>query len=188
VERFNVSAWGLRNGALTVFAMLALAVAGALAYLQLGRAEDPSFTLKSMVVSAAWPGATAEEMQALVANRIESRLQDLRSLDVLRTYVRPGVAVVTVQLRDDTPPRDVPGLWYEVRKKVGDIRGLLPAGIVGLAFNDEFPTFSRWCWHSAVPTTMLSWCGRPKQSDCACCGFPGLRKWQLAASVRSAFS
>jgi multidrug efflux pump subunit AcrB len=135
---FNLSAWGVRNGALTLFAMLLLAVLGGGAYLKLGRAEDPSFTLKVMVVSASWPGATAEEMQAQVADRIESRLQDLPHLDTLQSFVRPGVATITVQLRDTTPPREVANLWYQVRKKVGDIAHTLPTGTRGPFFNDEY--------------------------------------------------
>jgi multidrug efflux pump subunit AcrB len=138
MSRFNLSAWGVRNGALTLFAILLLAASGAAAWMKLGRAEDPSFTLKVMVVSAAWPGATAEEMQAQVADRIESRLQDLPWLDRLETYVRPGVATTTVVLRDTTPPREVQGLWYQVRKKVGDIVPNLPAGVRGPFFNDEY--------------------------------------------------
>ncbi|MGX9964033.1 efflux RND transporter permease subunit [Roseomonas sp. F4] len=138
MDRFNLSAWGVRNGALTLFAMLMLAVLGTGAYLRLGRAEDPSFTLKVMVVSAAWPGATAAEMQAQVADRIESRLQDLAYLDTLQTYVRPGNAVITITLRDTTPPREVAGLWYQVRKKVGDITQNLPEGVRGPFFNDEY--------------------------------------------------
>ncbi|MBX9595159.1 MAG: efflux RND transporter permease subunit, partial [Roseomonas sp.] len=138
MERFNLSAWGVRNGALTLFAILLLALAGAGAYMRLGRAEDPSFTLKLMIVSAAWPGATAEEMQAQVADRIESRLQDLPHLDRVETFTRPGSSVTTVILRDTTPPREVAGLWYQVRKKVGDIAGTLPAGVRGPFFNDEY--------------------------------------------------
>lgn len=138
MKGFNFSAWGVRNGALTLFAMILLAALGFGAWQKLGRAEDPSFTLKVMVVSAAWPGATAEEMQAQVADRIESRLQDLPHLDRLETYVRPGVAVTTVVLRDTTPPREVAPLWYQVRKKVGDIAPTLPAGVRGPFFNDEY--------------------------------------------------
>jgi multidrug efflux pump subunit AcrB len=138
MHAFNLSAWGVRNGALTLFAMLLLAALGFGAWQKLGRAEDPSFTLKVMVVSAAWPGATAEEMQAQVANRIESRLQDLPWLDRLETYVRAGTATTTVVLRDTTPPRAVPDLWYQVRKKVGDIAPSLPAGVRGPFFNDEY--------------------------------------------------
>ncbi len=138
MRSMNLSEWAVRNGALTLFLMLLLAAAGGFAYLKLGRAEDPSFTVKTMVVSARWPGATAEEMQAQVADRIESRLQDLKHLDHLQTYVRPGNAVVQVILRDTTPPRAVPEEWYQVRKKLGDIRHLLPAGVQGPSFDDEY--------------------------------------------------
>src|ERR671916_2187816 len=117
--RFNLSDWAVRNGALTLFLILLLGAAGGFAYLKLGRAEDPGFTIKTMVVSAQWPGATAEEMQAQVADRIESKLQDLPRLDHLQTYTRPGAAVTTVVLRDTTPPKEVQALWYQVRKKVG---------------------------------------------------------------------
>ncbi|MFN6954731.1 MAG: efflux RND transporter permease subunit [Acetobacteraceae bacterium] len=137
-RRFNLSQWALKNGALTGFLMALLLLAGAWAWDRLGRAEDPSFTLKVMVVSAAWPGATAEEMQAQVADRIESRLQDLPWLDTLQTYTRPGQAVITVLLRDTTPPREVPDLWYQVRRRVGDIAHTLPAGVRGPFFNDEY--------------------------------------------------
>jgi multidrug efflux pump len=136
--RLNLSDWAVRNGALTLFLMLLLGAAGGFGYLKLGRAEDPGFTIKTMVVSAQWPGATAEDMQAQVADRIESRLQDLPWLDYVQTYVRPGSAVVQVLLRDTTPPREVAGLWYQVRKKVGDIRHLLPAGVQGPNFDDEY--------------------------------------------------
>lgn len=136
--RFNLSEWAVRNGALTLFLILLLGAAGGFAYLKLGRAEDPSFTIKTMVVTAQWPGATAEEMQAQVADRIESRLQDLQYLDYVQTYVRPGQAVVQVLLRDTTPPAQVPEMWYQVRKKVGDIRHLLPAGVQGPFLDDEY--------------------------------------------------
>jgi multidrug efflux pump subunit AcrB len=136
--RFNLSELAVRNGALTFFLILLLGAAGGFAYLKLGRAEDPSFTLKVMVVSAQWPGATAEEMQAQVADRIESKLQDLQYLDYVQTYVRPGQAVVQVLLRDTTPPAQVPEMWYQVRKKVGDIRHLLPAGVQGPFLDDEY--------------------------------------------------
>lgn len=135
---FNLSDWGVRNGALTFFLILMLGAAGAFAYLRLGRAEDPGFTLKVMVVTAQWPGATAEEMQRQVADPIESRLQDLAYLDRVETFTRPGQAVMTVVLRDTTPPGQVQGLWYQVRKKVGDIRHMLPAGVQGPFFDDEY--------------------------------------------------
>ncbi|MBX9699708.1 MAG: efflux RND transporter permease subunit, partial [Acetobacteraceae bacterium] len=136
--RFNLSELAVRNGALTLFLILLLGAAGGFAYLKLGRAEDPSFTIKTMVVSAQWPGATADEMQAQVADRIESRLQDLQYLDYVQTYVRPGQAVVQVLLRDTTPPRMVPEMWYQVRKKLGDMRHLLPPGVQGPFADDEY--------------------------------------------------
>lgn len=138
MDRFNLSLWGVRNGALTLFLILLLGLAGAFAYLKLGRAEDPSFTIKTMVVTAQWPGATAAEMQAQVADPIESRLQDLPWLDRVQTYSRPGATVVQILLRDTTPPREVAGLWYQARKKVGDIAARLPAGVRGPFFDDEY--------------------------------------------------
>ncbi|MBR0659362.1 efflux RND transporter permease subunit [Neoroseomonas oryzicola] len=135
---FNLSDWGVRNGALTLFLIVMLGAAGAMAYLRLGRAEDPGFTIKVMVVTAQWPGATAEEMQRHVADPIESRLQDLPYLDRVETFTRPGQAAMTVVLRDTTPPREVQNLWYQVRKKVGDMRHMLPAGVIGPFFDDEY--------------------------------------------------
>jgi multidrug efflux pump len=135
---FNLSAWALSHRALTLFAMLALAAAGVLAYLSLGRAEDPAFTIKQMVVQVDWPGASADEMARQVADPIERKLEDLAHLDYTQSQTQPGHTVITVSLRDDTRPRDVPGLWYQVRKKIGDIAASLPQGIQGPYFNDEF--------------------------------------------------
>ena len=134
----NLSAWALRHRALMLFAMLGLAAAGAWSYLGLGRAEDPAFTIKQMVIVADWPGASADEMAREVTDRIERKLEDLPHLHFTQSQTQPGHAVVTVSLQDDTPPRLVPGLWYQVRKKLGDIAGSLPAGLLPLAFDDEF--------------------------------------------------
>jgi multidrug efflux pump subunit AcrB len=138
MQRFNLSAWAIAHPPLILFAMLLLAAAGLYAYVNLGRAEDPSFTIKVMVVNVAWPGATATEMETQVADRIEKKLQELPHLDRVESYSRPGVSFIRVILKDTTPPAKVKDLWYQVRKKVGDIRGELPAGIVGPNFNDEF--------------------------------------------------
>ena len=138
MRSLNLSAWALQHRALTLFAMLALAAAGAWAYLSLGRAEDPAFTIKQMVVVVDWPGAAPDEMARQVTDRIERKLEDLPHLDYTQSQTQPGHAVVTVSLRDDTPPREVPELWYQVRKKVGDIAGTLPQGVQGPYFNDEF--------------------------------------------------
>ena len=138
MKRFNLSEWAITHQALVLFTILLLAAAGAYSYLNLGRAEDPSFTIKVMVVNVAWPGATASEMQSQVADKIEKKLQELPYLDRVESYSQPGVSFIRVQLTDKTPPAKVKDLWYQVRKKVGDIRHELPAGIVGPSFNDEY--------------------------------------------------
>ena len=136
--RFNLSEWAITHRALVLFMILVLGGAGAFSYLNLGRAEDPSFTIKSMVVNVGWPGATATEMQSQVADRIEKKLQELPFLDRIETYSQPGLSFIQVYLIDRTPPAKVKELWYQVRKKVGDIKGDLPAGVVGPNFNDEY--------------------------------------------------
>jgi multidrug efflux pump len=138
MQRFNLSQWAITHRALVLFMILILGAAGTYSYFNLGRAEDPSFTIKVMVMNVAWPGATVGEMQTQVADKIEKKLQELPYLDRVETYSIPGVSFVQVILRDTTPPAKVKDLWYQVRKKVGDIRGDLPAGIIGPNFNDEF--------------------------------------------------
>ena len=138
VSRFNLSLWALHHRALTLFAMLALFAAGGWAYRSLGRAEDPAFTIKQMVVTADWPGASAGEMSREVTDRIERKLEDLGHLDYTESQTQPGHTVVTVSLRDDTPPALVPSLWYQVRKKIGDIASSFPKGVAGPYFDDEF--------------------------------------------------
>jgi hypothetical protein len=138
VNFFNLSAWAIRHQALVLFTIIALGLAGAWSYLNLGRNEDPTFTVKVMVVTAAWPGATAEEMQQQVADRIETKLQTLPWLEQVRTFTRPGFAAMQIVLKDATPPSEVQGLWYQVRKKIGDMRAELPQGVFGPFFNDEY--------------------------------------------------
>src|SRR6266481_7666679 len=135
---FNLSEWAITHRALVLFMILVLGGAGAYSYFNLGRAEDPNFTIKTMVVNVGWPGATATEMQTQVADKIEKKLQELPYLDRVESYSQPGVSVIQVILIDRTPPAKVKDLWYQVRKKVGDIRGDLPAGIIGPNFNDEY--------------------------------------------------
>ncbi|GGE85252.1 efflux RND transporter permease subunit [Stappia taiwanensis] len=134
----NLSAWALRHQALVLFFILVTAAAGIWSYTNLGRNEDPAFTVKVMVVTAAWPGASAQEMQEQVADQIETRLQTLPWLGRLETYATPGFMATQIVLDDATPPSEVADLWYQVRKKVGDIRGDLPAGVLGPFFNDEY--------------------------------------------------
>nr|WP_294507254.1 efflux RND transporter permease subunit [uncultured Rhodopila sp.] len=134
----NLSAWALRHTSLTLYLIIAAAVAGIWAYLSLGRAEDPPFTIKQMVVQVDWPGASAEQMARSVVDRIERKLEELPSLDYVRSSVQPGHAVMIVSQRDSTPPAEVPELFYQVRKKVGDIAPTLPPGVQGPYFDDEF--------------------------------------------------
>jgi multidrug efflux pump len=135
---FNPSAWAVAHRSLVLFMILAIAAAGLFSYTQLGRAEDPSFTIKVMVVTASWPGATAEEVQNQVAERIEKKLQELPHVDRVQTFSRPGFAAVTLMLRDDTPPKMVADIWYQARKKIGDMKSTLPDGVIGPQADDEY--------------------------------------------------
>jgi multidrug efflux pump len=138
MKRFNLSQWAITHRALVLFMILVLAAAGAYSYFSLGRAEDPSFTIKTMVVNVGWPGATASEMQTQVADKIEKKLQELPFLDRVESYSQPGISFIQIFLIDKTPPARVKELWYQVRKKVGDIKSDLPAGVTGPNFNDEY--------------------------------------------------
>jgi multidrug efflux pump len=138
VSRFNLSEWALEHQSLVFFFMLALAGSGIYAYFRLGQAEDPDFTFKVMVVRTLWPGASPRDMEAQVTERIEKKLQETPYLDVVRSYSRSGESTLFVILKDSTPPRQVADVWYQVRKKIGDIRHTLPQGVLGPFFNDEF--------------------------------------------------
>ena len=138
MRRFNLSEWALANRALVVYLMLVLAVVGAWSYRQLGQSEDPPFTFKAMVVRTLWPGATAEEVSRQVTERIEKAVMATGKYEFIRAYSRPGESQVIFVARDSLRSKDIPELWYQVRKKVGDIRPTLPQGVVGPFFNDEF--------------------------------------------------
>ena len=137
-ERFNLSKWALDHGALTRYLMLVLMVLGLAAYFQLGQDEDPPFTFRIMVVRAMWPGATAQQMAEQVTDKIERTLQEVPYADKIRSYSKPGETTILFQLKDSTKATEVANLWYLVRKKVGDMRQTLPAGVQGPFFNDEF--------------------------------------------------
>jgi len=137
-SRFNISRWALEHQALTRYLMVVLMVLGFTAYFQLGQDEDPPFTFRVMVVQAFWPGATAQQMAELVTDRIEKTLQEVPYADVVRSYTKPGESLTLLQLKDSSPPQQVANSWYAARKKVGDMRGQLPTGVVGPVFNDEF--------------------------------------------------
>jgi len=135
---FNLSALAVRERAITLFLLAAITLAGIFAFLQLGRAEDPAFTIKVLTVSAVWPGATAEEMQNQVAEPLEKRMQELRWYDRVETFTRPGLMLMMVTLRDQTPPTAVESEFYQARKKLGDTARSLPQGVLGPFVNDEY--------------------------------------------------
>ncbi|ALR02396.1 efflux RND transporter permease subunit [Xylella fastidiosa] len=136
--RFNLSALAVRERSITLFLIFLISVTGILAFFQLGRAEDPPFTVKQMTVVTAWPGATAQEMQDQVAEPLEKRLQELRWYDRTETYTRPGVAFTKISLLDSTPPSEVQKEFYQARKKLGDEARKLPVGVIGPMPNDEY--------------------------------------------------
>ncbi|MCA0400190.1 MAG: efflux RND transporter permease subunit [Proteobacteria bacterium] len=134
----NLSAWAVRHRTLVLFMILVIGLSGTLSYLRLGRAEDPSFTIKVGVITVAWPGATAVEMQSQVTERIEKKLQELAYFHKVVTYAKPGFAALQMEFKDYTPAKQVPELFYQLRKKLGDLKPELPAGVIGPNVNDEF--------------------------------------------------
>ncbi|HIE8566089.1 TPA: efflux RND transporter permease subunit [Klebsiella variicola subsp. variicola] len=136
--RFNLSALAVRERSITQFLIILITVAGILSFFELGRAEDPPFTVKQMTIITAWPGATAQEMQDQVAEPLEKRMQELRWYDRSETYTRPGLAFTMLSLQDSTPPSQVQEEFYQARKKLGDEARNLPAGVIGPMVNDEF--------------------------------------------------
>ena len=136
--RFNLSAAALRFPQVTLFLLLVIAIAGTLAFLRLGQREDPDFTFRAMVVRTIWPGATTDQVDQQVTDRIEKTLQEVPYFKWTRSYSRPGESLIVLELQDNAPPDEVPQIWYQVRKKVGDIRRTLPPEVAGPFFNDEF--------------------------------------------------
>jgi multidrug efflux pump len=138
MTRFNLSEWALHNRGLVLYAMLLLALLGAVAYTRLGQSEDPPFTFKAMVVRTLWPGASAEEVSRQVTERIEKELMETGRYESIRAYSRPGESQIIFVAKDNLVSRDLPDVWYQIRKKATDIRHTLPAGVIGPFFNDEF--------------------------------------------------
>jgi multidrug efflux pump subunit AcrB len=136
--RFNLSALAVRERAVTSFLIVVVALMGVVSFVQLGRAEDPAFTIKAMTVTTVWPGATPQEMQDQVADKLEKRLQELRWYDRTETVTRPGLSFTTLSLLDTTPPSDVQEEFYQARKKVSDEASNLPPGVIGPLVNDEY--------------------------------------------------
>lgn len=138
MKRINLSEWALKHQQTIAFLLLLLSVAGVLAFNSLGQKEDPDFTVKTMVVQAYWPGSSAQQMADQVTDKLEKKLQEVAEIDYTSTYVKPGETQIKVNLRENVPPKAVPDVWYQVRKKMSDIRHTLPQGTQGPFFNDEF--------------------------------------------------
>ncbi|KTB73512.1 MULTISPECIES: efflux RND transporter permease subunit [Pseudomonas] len=135
---FNLSEWAIKHQSFVWYLMFVALLMGVFSYMKLGREEDPSFTIKTMIIQTRWPGATVDETLEQVTDRIEKKLEELDSLDYVKSYTRPGESTVFVYLRDTTSAKAIPEIWYQVRKKVDDIRGQFPQGLQGPSFNDEF--------------------------------------------------
>jgi multidrug efflux pump len=135
---FNLSRWALEHIPLTRYLIVVLLLGGILSYGRLGQDEDPPFTFRAMVVRAIWPGATALQMADQVTDKLEKKLQETPYIDKIRSYSKPGETLIILQLRESTPPKETASAWYQVRKKIGDIKGTLPPGVIGPFFNDEF--------------------------------------------------
>ena len=136
--KLNLSAVALRHRELTLFVLLAIAIGGVASFFQLGQREDPDFVFRAMVIRTLWPGATAEQVDRQVTDRIEKKLQETPYYKWTRSHSKPGESLIVLELLDTAAPRDVPEIWYQVRKKLGDIRHTLPPEALGPFFNDEF--------------------------------------------------
>lgn len=137
-QRFNLSDWALSHQTLVLYLMLVLTISGLLTYTKLGQSEDPPFTFKLMLVHTTWPGASAQEVEQQITDKLEKKLQEVPHLDYTNSFSRPGESMIFIVIRDDTFSKDIPEVWYQVRKKIGDIRHTLPQNIESLTFNDEF--------------------------------------------------
>jgi multidrug efflux pump len=136
--KFNLSRWALEHPALTRYLMVVLMLLGLAAYFQLGQDEDPPFAFRVMVIRSYWPGTTAQEMAEQVTDKIERTLQEVPYADKIQSYTKPGESLTLFAVKDSSPPKEIPNLWYQVRKKVGDMRATLPQGVIGPFYNDEF--------------------------------------------------
>ena len=138
MKRFNLSEWSLSHPALILYTMLMLTLVGMMSYSRLGQSEDPPFTFKVMVIRTGWPGASAKEVEQQVTDKLEKKLQEVPWLDNLRSYSRPGESLIFLLAKDSAPPEEIANIWYQTRKKIGDIKQTLPNGVEGPTFNDEF--------------------------------------------------
>ncbi|KKX69834.1 efflux RND transporter permease subunit [Pseudomonas putida] len=177
---FNLSEWALKHQSFVWYLMFVSLLMGVFSYLNLGREEDPSFTIKTMVIQTRWPGANQEETLKQVTDRIEKKLEELDSLDYVKSYTRPGESTVYVYLRDTTKAKDIPEIWYQVRKKIGDIRYSFPQGIQGPSFNDEFgDVFGSIYAFTADGLTLRQLRDYVEQARADIRGVPGLGKIEM---------
>src|SRR5690242_9259577 len=138
MKDLNLSEWALKHQQMILFLLMVCTLGGILAYNHLGQKEDPEFTVKAMLVQAFWPGSSAQQMADQVTDKLEKKLQEVAEIDYTTSYAKPGVTQITIALRDDTPAEKVPDIWYQIRKKLGDIQHTMPQGVKGPFFNDEF--------------------------------------------------
>ena len=138
MTNFNLSEWALKHQSFVLFCIVVLGFIGIFSYGKLGQSEDPPFTFKVMTVRTGWPGATAREIEQQVTERVEKKLQEMPEINFVRSFSRPGESLVFVAVKDSEPAAKIPEIFYQVRKKIGDVRGELPQGIIGPSFNDEF--------------------------------------------------
>lgn len=138
MKKFNLSEWALDHRSFVAYLMIVFLVAGVYSYLKLGRDEDPPFVFNAMLINVQWPGATTDEMMNVVTDRIEKKLQEIPSLDYVKSETKAGNSTITVALKESTPASEIPNVWYVVRKKIGDISATLPQGVQGPFFDDEF--------------------------------------------------
>lgn len=134
----NLSRWALEHIPLIRYLIAALLIGGIMSFSKLGQDEDPPFTFRAMVVTAKWPGATALQMADQVTDKLEKTLQETPYIDIIRSFSKPGETTIILQLRESTPPKETSASWYQVRKKIGDMKYSLPQGVIGPFFNDEF--------------------------------------------------
>lgn len=177
---FNLSEWALKHQSFIWYLMFVALLIGVFSYFNLGREEDPSFTIKTMVIQSKWPGATQEETLEQITDRIEKKLEELDSLDYVKSYTRPGESTVYVNLRDTTSAKDIPEIWYQVRKKINDIKYQFPQGIQGPSFNDEFgDVFGSIYAFTADGLTMRQLRDYVEQARMEIRGVPGLGKIEM---------
>lgn len=138
MRNINLSEWALKHQQLVLYFIITFVVAGIFSYRHLGQKEDPEFTFKAMVIQTYWPGASAKDMELQVTDKLEKKLQEMSELEYVRSYSKPGENQLLINLKESVPAKDVPDIWYRVRKKIGDIKYTLPAGVQGPVFNDEF--------------------------------------------------